>query len=240
MRKTTRKTSVLVIVGGFVTCTAMFFLSTTSAMAGGITTSGNVVLASDFVWRGVSQTNEEPAIQGSLNFAHESGFYAGIWGSNVEFGDSAQLELDLYAGFSKELGNGLSIDIGVVHYEYPGALSSLNYDFEEYYLGLGYNIQKVALSTKLSYAPEFAVSNKSAHYLEGGISYELPAAITVSGHYGYSDGDSFDNSEYSDYSIGFATELAGIGVDISGYGNDIDGNAAVNDDRVVLSISKSF
>lgn len=225
---------------GLLTLPALTILSVSSVEANGFTPSANVALTSDYVWRGISQTNEEPAIQGGFDVSHESGFYAGVWGSNVEFGDSAQLEVDLYLGFSKTFSGGLSFDIGAIHYEYPGAWSSLDYDFQEYALGIGYTIQKIALGVKGSYAPEFTGSEESAYYLEGDISYKLPANITIMGHYGYSDGDAYDDNEYSDYKLSIATEIAGFGLDLSGYGTDIDGDNTISDERVVITLSKSF
>ncbi len=66
--------------------------------------SASVALTTDYVWRGISQTNNDPAIQGQFDLSHESGFYIGAWASNVEFADGSKtsLELDAYAGFSRE------------------------------------------------------------------------------------------------------------------------------------------
>ena len=70
----------------------------------------NVALSSDYIWRGMTQTAEEPAISGGFDIAGESGLYFGTWASNVEFGDGAALELDWYAGYANELENGFSYD----------------------------------------------------------------------------------------------------------------------------------
>ena len=88
----------------------------------------NVALSSDYIWRGMTQTAEEPAISGGFDIAGESGLYFGTWASNVEFGDGAALELDWYAGYANELDNGFSYDIGYLAYTYPGEDSL---DFEE-------------------------------------------------------------------------------------------------------------
>ncbi|GIR87296.1 MAG: hypothetical protein CM15mP86_07550 [Gammaproteobacteria bacterium] len=78
----------------------------------------NVALSSDYIWRGMTQTAEEPAISGGFDIAGESGLYFGTWASNVEFGDGAALELDWYAGYASELDNGFSYDIGYLAYTY--------------------------------------------------------------------------------------------------------------------------
>src|ERR1700755_3440562 len=84
-----------------------------------VTITGNVALATDYAFRGISQTSQNPAIQGGFDAAFgSSGFYAGTWGSNVAFGGS--LELDVYAGWKTTLGP-VGLDIGVIDYLYPGA-----------------------------------------------------------------------------------------------------------------------
>ena len=92
--------------------------------------SANVTLASDYVFRGVSQTDNQLAIQGGFDWGHDSGFYVGTWASNVDsqfFGGATdpQIELDLYAGFANEFSNGLGYDLGYLRYQYPGGGDSI-------------------------------------------------------------------------------------------------------------------
>jgi len=104
----------------------------------------NVSLTNDYVWRGMTQSNEEPAISGGFDLSSESGFYIGTWGSSVEFGgDTASMELDYYIGFSNELESGINYDLGYISYTYPG---DNNADFEEIYLGLGYSYFGITFS----------------------------------------------------------------------------------------------
>jgi uncharacterized protein (TIGR02001 family) len=111
----------------------------------------NVALSNDYIWRGMTQTAEEPAISGGFDIAGESGLYFGTWASNVEFGDGAALELDWYAGYANELENGLSYDFGYLAYTYPGEDSL---DFEEIYLGLGYSYFGFTFSSGQDSAPD--------------------------------------------------------------------------------------
>ena len=94
--------------------------------------SANVAFASDYVWRGMTQS-DAPAIQGGFDFEAESGFYAGTWGSNVAFG-GAGLELDTYAGYSSSTEEGFDYDVGYISYAYPSAGG----DFEEFYFSGSY------------------------------------------------------------------------------------------------------
>ena len=89
--------------------------------------SANVAVTSDYVFRGVSQTRERPAISAGVDLTNE-GFYAGAWASNVDFGDSTDAEVDLYAGYRPEVA-GYALDFGVVGYLYPGQPEGADYDY---------------------------------------------------------------------------------------------------------------
>lgn len=96
----------------------------------GLTFSGSAALTSDYRFRGITQTSNDPAVQAGFTLAHSSGFYAGVWGSNVNFGDGGpHLELDPSIGYSTTLENFSTkpvIDVGVVYYNYP-SYSDLNW-----------------------------------------------------------------------------------------------------------------
>ena len=101
--------------------------------------SGSVALTSNYMFRGISQTDNEPAIQGSINYTVDTGLlgtsvYGGVWGSNVDFkdGDQATVELDWSFGLTGEIGDtGIGWTLGGIYYNYPGARGSLNYDYWE-------------------------------------------------------------------------------------------------------------
>jgi uncharacterized protein (TIGR02001 family) len=102
----------------------------TSAPTPEHTVTGNLTITTDYRFRGISQTFGSgffvpgPAIQGGIDYAHSSGFYAGNWNSNVSgntFPNGASIEMDFYAGFKKSFDNDLGIDIGTIYYYYPGA-----------------------------------------------------------------------------------------------------------------------
>ncbi|ODS00197.1 hypothetical protein AUC68_03595 [Methyloceanibacter methanicus] len=101
------------------------------AQADELELSATTALTTDYVFRGISQTNQNPAIQGSLDAAYGI-FYAGVWGSNITFADS--LELDWYGGIASEW-NGIGYDVGVIWYTYPGVSST---DYVEIKTGLSY------------------------------------------------------------------------------------------------------
>ncbi|MGB5305461.1 MAG: TorF family putative porin, partial [Gammaproteobacteria bacterium] len=220
--------------------------------------SGNVTLATDYAFRGVSQTDNQVAIQGGFDWAHESGFYTGTWASNVDSnffsGTSTdpQIEHDIYAGYASEFANGIGYDVGFLYYSYPGYHDA---NTSEVYVKGSMDGFTVALnySDELS----FIGSDQSAWYLAAGYDMTLPwYEIGFSAHVGYSFGDAYDvdappppsndkglPDTYTDWSIGLTKNVAGVDlgltyVDSDGDDSDMFGDLA--DSRVVFSISKSL
>ena len=109
----------------------------TSVQAGEI--SANVALTSDYRFRGISQSNDDIAVQGGFDYAWDNGIYVGTWGSVVDFdltsddGLNGSLELDYYVGWSSDIGENSAIDVGYLYYDYPGDSSVLEGDYQEVY-----------------------------------------------------------------------------------------------------------
>ena len=107
-----------------------FVFAADAAPASDFTASYNVGLFSQYIFRGLTQTNNKPALQGGFDVGHKSGLYIGGWSSNVSWlrdnGSSSlydtggSLEIDLYGGFKTDI-NGVGIDLGALQYYYPGA-----------------------------------------------------------------------------------------------------------------------
>jgi uncharacterized protein (TIGR02001 family) len=168
--------------------------------------SSTLTLASDYDFRGISQTARDPALQASLDWASESGFYLGAWVSNVDFGrgTDADFEWDLLGGYRGSIGEDGGFDIGYVQYSFEPSGDKLQ--FGEAYAGLSYK----AVSAKFWYADDFSNSGESATYLEGNASIPLPNDFALALHAGYSDGDYWDpvyDGGYFDYSIGVTKSL---------------------------------
>lgn len=91
--------------------------------------SGNAALTTDYVWRGSTQTQGDPAVQAGFKVAGDSGLYASIWGSNVEFAPEthASSELDLTVGLGRSFNDDWAFDVNVLHYRYPSTTVDLNW-----------------------------------------------------------------------------------------------------------------
>jgi uncharacterized protein (TIGR02001 family) len=169
-----------------------------SAAAAHAEFSGTVTATTDYDWRGVTQTAQGPALQGSLDFASDMGLYVGAWASNVDFGSGdPNIEIDLYGGWGG--GETFPWDVGIVYYTYAGASS---FNFPEVYGSLGWKW----FEAKMSYSWDFAGTSETAMYYEGNATFELPANFGLTGHVGYSDGDgisaSYGEDSYTDWSVG--------------------------------------
>jgi len=204
------------------------------AQAGEI--EGNVALATDYVFRGVSQTNEEPAISGGLDYGFENGFYLGTWGSNVDFGGPATAEIDFYGGYAFETAGGSEIDLGYVFYYYSGN-TDLNYS------ELQASISFSDITLGLVYSPDYFGSDSDAFVLNADYSFGFAENWSLDFHVGYTttdeEGIAAPGDDYVDYSVGLTTSGAGVDWALTFYGTDID-DIDVADDRFVLSVSKSF
>jgi uncharacterized protein (TIGR02001 family) len=158
---------------------------------------------SDYVFRGVSQTAEDPALQISIDWTTDM-FYASMWGSNVDFGDNtdANVEVDFVAGLAGEFGDGWRWDVGATWYTYPGSGEDLGksddetddvFDVPNYYeafAGGGYG----PVDVKVWYSWDLYDTDESAWYTEANATFPLPWwELGVDLHVGYSFGDYFDS-----------------------------------------------
>jgi uncharacterized protein (TIGR02001 family) len=212
--------------------------------------SGAFGFTSDYMFRGISQTSSDPAVQGSLEYSVETGFrdtsvYLSAWGSNVKFTD-ASIEIDVAAGVRGSLA-GITYDIGPVFYAYPGAADNLNYDFWEAGLRLGYDFGIAAVVASVYYSPDFFAASGNATYYQVGVDVPLPFSVTLGARYGHQSIDNnvrFGSPDYSDWNIGVSREFLTIVWDLRYFDTDLTraecagtGNC---DSRVELMATKKF
>ncbi|MBN4016395.1 porin [Rhodospirillaceae bacterium AH-315-P19] len=209
--------------------------------------SANVALTSDYMFRGLSQVDGEPTVQGGIDFGYDldgpADIYLGIWGSGVDFTDATE-EFDIYGGLTGEI-EGISWDAGFIWYLYPGADSALNYDFVEAAFSLGYDFGPYAISAGLNYSPEYFGDSGDAFYWAGGVDVPLPEGFGLGVHVGYQSIDknaNFGQPDYLDWSVTVSKEFEGLDFSIAYIDTDISNSTCgdVCDTKVVGTISKSF
>jgi uncharacterized protein (TIGR02001 family) len=201
-----------------------------------------IALANDYIWRGYSQTNRSPAASASVDYSHSSGFYVGAWGSNVDFDDGADYELDIYAGYGGEFGDsGIGYDVGVLRYIY----NSENYDWNEVYASLSYSY----FSVGVAHSGSVYDSSEDGTYYTAGFDYDLPwgglALSTGVGYYDYDSGVVAAKSrEHTNWHIGLSKTIDDVldfGVTYTGMDSDADDDIGKNSsDKVTISVATSF
>ncbi len=202
--------------------------------------TGNVALTTDYVFRGTSQTDNGPAIQGGFDFAHNTGLYAGAWASNVDFGDGddSNVEIDYYLGFGSEF-SGISYAVGGIYYDYP---SEGFRDYWEAYGSLGYDFGLASAKVGFNYSDDFFAQTGEATYTSVGVDVPLPYEAKLALGYGYQTIDK--GEDYNHYSIGLSRDFFGLGFDVSYHDTDLSdsecGDDNLCDSRFVFTISKSL
>jgi uncharacterized protein (TIGR02001 family) len=211
------------------------------------TVSGNVALTTDYQFRGISQSAENPAVQGGFDYGNGA-FYAGVWGSSIDFGASGTTEVDLYAGFKPIMTDSFTLDLGVVGYLYPGLSDDASEaDYVEFKAaGTVVPAPGLSLTASAFYSPEFTFDGGDGLYLEAAGSYALNDTLSVSAAVGnqsvdaaryFADGRTFTDS-YTTWNLGGTASVAGFGVDLRYVDTDLDN--ALADERVILSIKRAL
>ncbi|GMG85954.1 TorF family putative porin [Biformimicrobium ophioploci] len=204
--------------------------------------SANFALTSDYRFRGISQSDTGVALQGGFDLDLGNGFYAGTWGSSVDFGYAGtSMEQDWYMGYSGSVSETVSFDVGYLYYDYPG--SDVKEDYQELYG----SISVADFSFGIAYSDDyFAETGKFTYYsLDYGT--EL-AGVSLSAHVGYNSFDEVgfvqDEDSYLDYSVALSKEFNGVEVGLALVGTDVDDFGCYDTDWCeatgVLSFSKSL
>ncbi|MCA0902878.1 TorF family putative porin [Qipengyuania aquimaris] len=216
----------------------------------GVTVSANVSLVTDYRFRGVSLSGGDPAIQGGLDVAHDSGFYAGVWASSIDGGPSyGEMEFDIYGGWSGQLSEGVSVDVGLLYYLYPSEELGLDTDYWEPYASIGFNLGPAEATVGAAYAWEQdSLGGDDNLYVYTDLSTALPGTpLTVTGHLGYTDGvlappllagDTDDSG--LDWSIGASYAAGPLEVGISYIGVEGPSIDGFTDDAIVGTVTASF
>lgn len=217
---------------------AMGFTTVGTAQADG-EWSGNVTLTSDYVFRGVTQTDNAPMVQGGFDWGSDD-FYVGTWASGVDFGDGTSTEIDLYAGWTPSVGE-FDFDIGAIYYLYPDAPDEPEQNFVEVYAGTSTTLGEfLDVGASVAYSPEFYLETGGAVYSQVtagvplGENFGLDASL---GFQEFLDDDECPDCSYGDYSIGLTTAFEGFGLDFRYIDTfDLDGN----EESFVVSVSRSL
>lgn len=207
-------------------------------LAGG-TLTGSVAATSDYVFRGVTQTDGDAAVQAGLTWSYESGVYVSAWGSNVDFNDDeSNLEADFTLGWSGSADN-ISYGASVIYYAYPGVPGRFDYNYVEASANIAIDLGVVKPVAAIYYSPDFFGTEDDALYLTAGFTAPVTDSLRLFANLGYQDYSSA-TKDVTDWNAGFVWSLGGFDLDL----RYVDTNAGylgrLADERVVATVSRSF
>ena len=217
------------------------------------TFTGNVGLFSQYIFRGLTQTDRKPALQGGFDYSHSSGFYAGLWGSNVSWitdsaaynGGSYSVEIDTYLGFKMQVGD-FRFYVGFLRYNYPGRLplgglpaGAAKPDTNE--LDAAVSWKFTTLKYSYSLGDTFGVDDsRGSDYFD--LTTTVPigsTGFTAIAHVGRQSfsGPNSANAAYTDYRLAVAKEFMGLNFSL-GY-SDTNAKDAFYNNRFGTNIGRS-
>jgi uncharacterized protein (TIGR02001 family) len=195
--------------------TALFLLAGVTTAQAQVT--GNLGLTSDYRFRGISQSQNAPAVQGGVDYAHSSGLYVGNWNSSVSsqvYTNGSGVESDLYAGYKKDVYKGLTIDLGTYNYFYPRATNLANgkeFTTNEVYAGLGYDAKQFGAYTvkySRSLSNYFGTTNSvGTQYTQLDATVPVVNKVSFVAHAGRTNVANNSQLSYNDFNAGLAYDL---------------------------------
>jgi uncharacterized protein (TIGR02001 family) len=195
-----------------------------------VTITGTAGVVSQYRFRGISQSDQKPAVQASITAAHKSGFYVSMWGSSASAGQSAVniggTEIDIYGGYTHAIGDtGFTVDGGLYGYLYPGASAG---NYYELYGSVTKAIGPVSIKGGLYWAPKqdyfttFNTKTKHNMYKYIDASVAVPnTALTLHAHIGHNAGGFNWVKQYVDYNVGASYKIKSITLDASLVGTNV-------------------
>lgn len=211
-----------------------------SAMAqdSSVDVSFNLGVASDYVFRGVSQTDEGPQVFGGADVT--SGiFYAGVWATNVDFLDSTDAEVDLYAGVRPTAGP-FSLDFGAIYYGYVDEPSGADYAYWEFKAAASAPIGQATVGAALYYSPDFTgAAADEALYYEINAAMPLSDKASLSGAIGRQEVEisGFGDSDYTTWNVGVGYLITdNVGLDLRYWDTEDDPFGDISEERIVASL----
>ena len=195
----------------------------------------NLSVTSDYVFRGITQTDFKPAVQGGLDYAFgDSGFYVGVWGSNVDYGDSdgPDLEVDSYVGYNADVSDVVNLDFSVIRYSYLGERDIYgNVDYTEF---LGKATYDKMLTFTVAYANNYSNLDYSSLYFNLAGEWEIGKDVSLHAGLGHSD-FSDDNGSYNDWNVGLSRQFGPVNAALDYYDTNLSGGKT--SDTLVLTLA---
>lgn len=198
--------------------------------------SANIGAVSNYVWRGMTQTDDGPAVQGGIDYAHESGLFLGTWASNVDFRTpDPDVEMDLYAGYAGSVGD-FSYKATLIYYWYPG--DNVTADFSELTLSGTYKMLTVGVAYTLTGQDDKIPDGDEMPYdsgdlyVYGSIAVPLGNDFSLTGTVGYYNFDDVADTSFTHGVIGVSKSAGDFGT----FSLNVSKAWLSNDDTAALAL----
>jgi uncharacterized protein (TIGR02001 family) len=203
--------------------------------------SANAAVTTNYVFRGISQSGAQSAVQAGLDYdlgtAGIPGLAIGVWASSIDFGhtfgEDTPMELDLYGSYTGNITPELTYSFGGIHYTYPNAPAGINYNWYEIWAGLGYDFGIFALSGKVYYSPDYVNLSDREIYYSGGVSVPIVrqmngmgVGLALNANVGYTDLESDVPpiiKSYTDWNVSIAASYQAYTLTLGYTDTDLDG-----------------
>ena len=210
------------------------------------TWSANVAVTSDYIYRGESLSDGNPAVQGSVDWNSAdasvlSGLHASLWGSSVDFGagDPAKAELSGTVGYGGTIGV-IDVDAGITYTAYPGVSAALNYDYLETYISVGTHVGTTALTAAVNYAPAYSGDTGRAIFVNVESETPLNESFAFVGAVGYADLRPQAGENYAYWSAGLKAAFGEYTAGVRYHGTDVKGCGSGCRTRVAFTLARTF
>ena len=197
----------------------------------------NATAASSYQYRGIDQNDDQPAFQLGAGYSFSGGLYVGAWASNVDFGDSTDVEVDTFVGWAGDLSDTTSLDVQLIRYNYLNEPTGTDYAYNELVGKLGF---------AENYTFTLGYTNDYLNIDEDSLYYNLAGSWDFAEHYTFNAGVGYTTvagpiENFLDYSVGVSREFGPATIGLSYVGSD--DNAEDNfgsdlaEDKVVLTVA---
>lgn len=206
--------------------------------------TGSATATSDYRFRGISQSNGDPALQALLSADHVSGFYAGLFASTLSDDPSpGEIELSAFAGYTREIASGTNLDVGLQFYGFPNNGSLTDASYFEPYASVAHTLGPVTAAIGAAYAPEQeALADRDSLYVHGDLRGGLPfSPVQFTARLGYTSGPArfAPWSDYLDWRIGAEYKTGPATLALDYVDNDLP-DVANAEPALVASVSLGF
>jgi uncharacterized protein (TIGR02001 family) len=218
------------------------------------TFSANVGLVSEYYFRGISQNDDKPALQGGFDYeislAKPVMAYVGVWGSNVDFNegtgvDGASIEINYYGCLKGNIGDsGVGWDVGFIYYSYPGAARNLSYDFIEAQAALSYDFGVAAETASVNWSLENLGDRGKSTYPK--LTVDVPVSktgLTLSSYVARQNIEknaTFGSPDYTKYNLSVGYNLVGFDLYLAYSDTSISPSGDGNEEAALFSVSRSL